>query len=164
MGRRQYHGLDTMQVCLNGHQITPAADQMPEQRQAFCTKCGAETITACPECKNDIPGVNWDSGFIGVSSSPPPKYCLKCGTAYPWQQSAIANAIGVLEELGIDDADLSMAKTALPELIAATPKTELAALRFKRALSKLGQPAYDIGIQVVSDIVSETVKKMLTKT
>lgn len=156
-------GIDTMQVCLNGHKITGSADQMPEHREAYCSTCGAETITACTFCNAKIPGINWDIGMIGFGSMPPPNYCLSCGSAYPWQQAAIANAIEVLEELIVDQADLGTAKTALPELIAGSPKTEVAVLRIKRVLKKAGKPAYDIGIKVVSDLVSETVKKTLLK-
>lgn len=157
------HGIDAMQVCLNGHKITDAAEQMPEQQEAYCSTCGAKTIMSCAVCNAKIPGINWDSGGVFSGATPPPDYCLACGSAYPWQQACIANAIEVLEETISDQADLEIAKAALPELIAGSPKTEVAVLRMKRVLAKAGKPAYDIGIKVISDLVSETVKKTLLK-
>jgi hypothetical protein len=35
---------ETMQVYLNGHQITDRYNSSPEQRRKYCDKCGAETI------------------------------------------------------------------------------------------------------------------------
>ena len=155
------NGIDVMQVCRNGHKITESAIRMPEQREAFCSKCGAETVTACPVCNANIPGMNWDSGVIVLAGFPPPKYCGACGSAHPWQQSAIANAIEMLEELGFEQGDLVIATAAVTELVADTPKVEVAAIRLQKVLKKLGKPAYDVGIKVVSDLVSETVKKTL---
>ncbi|WP_235210022.1 DUF2321 domain-containing protein [Sphingobium sp. Ant17] len=44
------------QVCPNGHVATTAADQNPELREAFCSKCGEETIMQCPSCSASIRG------------------------------------------------------------------------------------------------------------
>jgi hypothetical protein len=161
-GAREPQGIDTMQVCKNGHMITHTAEHMPERRKAFCDDCGAPTITACPECNRKIPGLDWDSPVIGGGRKTPPNYCLDCGSAYPWHQAAIVNAIETLEELGVTGDDIQTAIVALPELIGETPKAEVSALRMKRVLKSLGKPAYDVGIKVVSDLVSQTVRKLLT--
>jgi hypothetical protein len=39
------------------------------------------------------------------------------------------------------------------------PRTEVAALKLRRLMSKLGKPTYDVAIKVVSDVAAETVKK-----
>ena len=163
---RRYHsgelsGVDVSQVCLNGHLITTAAVETPESRKAFCPDCGASTIMACVQCREAIPGTNWDTA--APSPRRPPNYCQACGSAHPWHQSAIANAIEVLEELELEEADLISAKSALPDLMSDTPKSEVAILRIRRILSKAGKPAYDIGIKVISDLASETIKKALLK-
>ena len=134
---------------------------MPESRKAFCPDCGASTITACVECHADIPGIMW--GSLSPEPRKPPRYCQACGSAHPWHQSAIANAIEVLEELELGDDELATARAALPDLIADTPKSEVAILRMRRVLSKAGKPAYDLGIKVVSDLASEVIKKALLK-
>ena len=38
------------------------------------------------------------------------------------------------------------------------PRTQVATLKLKKLLGKLGKPAYDISIHVLSDIMSETAK------
>lgn len=76
---------DTMQVCLNGHQITDRYYEAPEFRQNFCEKCGAETITACPDCGEEIRGYYHVEGVVSVGSSKDvPNYCHECGESYPW--------------------------------------------------------------------------------
>lgn len=129
-GAGELTGIDVSQVCLNGHCITRTAATGPEHRKAFCPDCGAATIMACPQCDAIIPGLDWDS--LGPTPRKPPNYCQACGSAHPWHQSAIANAIEVLEELELGEADLASAKTALPDLMSDTPKSEGAVLRMRR--------------------------------
>lgn len=154
-------GVDVSQICLNGHRMTSTALKTPERRKAFCPECGASTIMACAQCNAAIPGRNW--GSVAPHPRHSPRYCHACGSAHPWHQKAIANAIEVLEELELSETDFTVAKSALPDLISDTPKSEVAILRMRRVLTKLGKPAYDIGIKVVSDLASETVKKALLK-
>jgi hypothetical protein len=42
-----------------------------------------------------------------------------------------------------------------------TPRTQIAALKLKRLLPKIGKTTYDVAIKVVSDVASETAKKTL---
>ncbi len=159
-GHRPRRGIDVMQVCENGHKVTDQVGAHPERAAPFCDKCGGATTTSCAYCGNPIPGFNHDNPALRLG---PPKNCRQCGSAFPWRQAAIANAIGVLEELGLEEADMTTAKEAVPELIGETPKVELAVLRLRRVLSKLGKPAYDVGIKVISDLASETIKKALLR-
>jgi len=56
-GRGTYHDwYDVAQVCLNGHLVNAKTKDSPQHNKDFCTKCGNETITKCPECNQDIPG------------------------------------------------------------------------------------------------------------
>ena len=77
---------DTMQVCLNGHQITDRYYSQPEHRQDFCEKCGAETIIECPNCEEEIRGYYNVEGVIAPSTTDVPDYCHSCGEAYPWNE------------------------------------------------------------------------------
>jgi hypothetical protein len=79
--------------------------------------------------------------FLGEEDGPP-KYCIKCGAAYPWQQ------VQDLEDV-------------LPDILHDTPKTQSASLKLKRLLPKLGTVAYDIAIKVITDVASETAKKTM---
>ena len=153
-------GYNVMQVCLNGHQITAHAASMPQLLKDFCSDCGAKTITACPECQALIQGYYHSPGVFSLSQTPVPNNCHACGTAYPWRQDALASAIEILQmELkGQDAVDV----TALVSVVAIdSPKAEVAALKLKNLMSKLGKPAYEVAIKVISDLASETAKKTL---
>ena len=115
---------------------------------------------ACPTCKAAIQGFYHIQGVFSFREPPVPNNCHQCGTAYPWRQAAIANAIEVLQmELEGHDA------ASIPELVAAAstevPGTQIAALKLKRNLPKIGKATYDVAIKVISDIASETAKKTL---
>ena len=157
---RDERGYDVMQVCLNGHQITDPAESMPEFRKSFCSDCGAKTITACPECNASIQGHYRSSGVISARATPVPNNCHACGTAYPWRQEVLAAAIDAVQ-LELDEQDAEAAAALLPAITAETARTELAAYKLRKLLAKLQKPAYDIAIKVVSDIASETAKKIL---
>ena len=153
-------GYDAMQVCLNGHQITDSANAMPQFRKAFCAECGAKTITACPECHATIQGHYYSPGVLSIRETPVPNNCQDCGTAFPWRQDAIASAIEILQmQLEEEEQDAAEVAALIPAIAVETPKTQLAALKLKRLLSKLAKPAYDISIKVASDLASETAKK-----
>jgi hypothetical protein len=153
-------GYDIMQVCMNGHQITTGAHSHPQHRQPFCSECGAETITQCPECNTDIRGFYHARNVIGAIDPPVPNNCHNCGAAYPWRQTAIAEAIEVLQ-MDLDEQDAA----SVPELVKAVsieaPGTQIAAIKLKRLLPKIGKATYDVAVKVISDLASETAKKTL---
>lgn len=154
-------GHDVMQVCMNGHQITAYARTKPQFRQAFCEKCGERTIDACESCSTPIRGKYHNPNAFTSRPVPVPAYCLGCGNAYPWQEEAVANLRAILREGDLTDDEVEIAEAALPDVLRDTPKSESAALRFKRVLGGLGKPAYDVAIKVVSDLASETAKKTM---
>jgi hypothetical protein len=76
---------DTMQVCLNGHVITDLYNSRPDLRKKFCSECGAETITNCPNCHVPIPGEYINNSFVMIGFDKfAPKICENCGTKFPW--------------------------------------------------------------------------------
>jgi len=91
----------------------------------------------------------------------PPKYCIECGAAYPWQSSSIENFKEVLLEGGLKAQDIQDVEKVLPDIVRETPKTEGASLKLKRILEKLGKEVYSIAIKVVSGIASETAKETI---
>lgn len=158
-GRRPRPGYDVMQVCLNGHQITSLAVGSPDFRRDFCKDCGAKTIMSCEVCSAQIRGRRHDS--MSIQAPPVPKYCEDCGGAFPWQQAAIDNLTEILRDDGLDESDMAVFESALPDVIRETPKTESATLKVAKVLKGLGKPAYDVSIKVLSDLASETAKKAL---
>jgi len=157
---RSWH--DQMQVCLNGHKITASAQGSPEFREDFCSLCGVRTIMACEKCRAPIKGQYNVEGVFVVSDGPPvPKYCTSCGTPYPWQEAAIENLKEALREGGLDEGDLQIAETTLPDIIHDTPKTDLASIKFGRILKKVKKPLYEVAIKIVTDVATEAAKKAM---
>lgn len=149
---------DIQQVCMNGHQITDCFNQFPESRRNFCPKCGKPTITQCQSCNAHIPGHD----YLTIYPESVPNFCGNCGEPYPWTKIKIENSQELIEELGeLSPEDKLILKTSLDELIRESPKAEVALLRFKKIATKLGKESYELFKKVISDIVSETIRKSL---
>ena len=88
---QQENYYDTMQVCLNGHQITAYYDTSLSDRMDFCDSCGEKTIYRCQECDEKIRGKHHISGIAVLADVPIPSNCHKCGKAHPWK-SKLAKA------------------------------------------------------------------------
>jgi len=156
--RPEEEGYDVMQVCLNGHQITDSAETLPDHRKNFCDECGEKTIDTCQQCNATIQGHL--KGTLSVRSTKVPNNCPNCGATYPWRQETIANAIEVLQ-MDMDTADAASVPDLVKMVVIEAPRTEVSALKLKKILGKMGKPTYDICINVLSDIMSETAKKTL---
>lgn len=84
---------DIAQICLNGHVITSATKTAPKLKRRFCDKCGAPTITECPNCGADIRGYYHVPGELTLAATYRlPKFCRDCGVAYPWTESLLEAA------------------------------------------------------------------------
>jgi hypothetical protein len=154
-------GYDTAQICRSGHIITAVARTHPQDRMKFCELCGAETITACEACNTFIRGADWDDSAVGQQYRRP-SYCRECGKPYPW----LADTLQAAAELAdltddLDDKQRDDLKRSLDDLVSDTPRTEVAALRFKKAVSGLGKSAADGFKNILVDVLSETAKKTL---
>ena len=118
----------------------------------------------CPSCNATIPGKYHADGVISLRkySPPPPTFCPECGKPFPWTQRKIQNAIELANEFDeLEPADREKLSLTLDDLIVETPKTELAVTRFKKVAKKLGKDSYEAFKSVVTDLVSETIKKSL---
>lgn len=151
---------DTALVCLNGHQINEGYYDHREFNVAFCSKCGAETIHECLECQSDIRGYYRDF-IIPTSHNAPPDYCHNCGKPYPWTRDRIEAAKQLLQELDELEDDRQKLTDSLPDLVADTPRTALAAERWRKTLAKIGGHAEVILRQLVIEVASETAKKII---
>jgi len=148
--------------CLNGHfvgllnevrqartgaqwqrMMAQAVHEGPKRLLSFCTTCGASNINACQDCQTPI-----ELQCLCAR----PAYCGGCGKPYPWQESAIENLKGILQESELSAEDRKEIDT---------PKTESATLKMKRLLGKIRKPLYDVAIKVVTEVASETAKKTL---
>lgn len=133
---------------------------MPQFNQKRCAKCGEPTISACPACNANIQGDYKSSGIVGLGIDSAPNFCHECGKPYPWTERRLAAAKEVADTLeGLSDDDRSKLRGALDDLVKEGPKVEPAKLRFKQVMKKAGRDGVEMMKAVVTDLVSESVKK-----
>ncbi|NIO38798.1 MAG: DUF2321 domain-containing protein [Burkholderiales bacterium] len=153
---------DLAQICQNGHVINSMARDYPNSNQDHCDRCGAPTIMACPSCNTGIRGYYHVPGVFGVDRYTAPAFCYKCGEPFPWTASGLIAAEALTEELeGLTNDERQSLKKSLNDLIRETPNTRVAETRFKRLMKKVGKDGYESMRSILTDIVSETVRKTL---
>ncbi len=154
---------DTGMACVNGHAITSTASSAPELQEKFCSKCGQPGITKCPQCSAAIRGFYHAIGVIALSHPwRIPAHCHNCGKPYPWIERKAAAVMEMIDELeGLSDDEKAKLKKSIPDIIAETPNSDTAVLRFKKAIGKVGQVAGQMLTKVLTDVAAETVKKTM---
>ena len=156
---------DVMQVCLNGHVITDSLRMFPGDDKTHCPRCGAPTISKCEKCQTDIQGHYRFPDVIVAGrgyKTKPPAFCHSCGTQYPWTQARLVAARELAEELeGLSQGERQTLKVSLDDLVRDTPRTTLAATRFKRIISKAGKGAADTFKEIIIGVISEAAKKVI---
>ena len=129
-------------ICKNGH-VRVSAEYL--HGKAFCEECGAEMLERCPNCHTLIK--EWDFGpivYLGVPTYDRPAYCKHCGNPYPWTVSALETAKELIaEEESLEEIQRDKMLESLPDIISETPKTQIAVVRFKKVLAKVGSFAAD---------------------
>ncbi|MBQ9838978.1 MAG: DUF2321 domain-containing protein [Oscillospiraceae bacterium] len=144
-------------ICENGHAISSLSDSCPDKH---CAKCGAAVINKCPECNGMIRGRSRSEyGFAAKYTVP--SYCIECGKPYPWTRIAIQSTIYMLEESDLSYEEQNKLKEILPDIISETPRTALAAVRFKKAIISGGKFVADFLRQFAIDFGCEYLKNQL---
>lgn len=153
---------DVAQICMNGHVINSTAKGYPEHNTKFCKKCGAATITNCVKCKSEILGYFHMDGVASFEEFIAPSFCHNCGQAYPWTEIKIKAAKEYAMEIeNITETEKQVLTESINELIEDSPRTTLAASRFKKIMTKAGLGVGNAFRDILVDIVSETAKKMI---
>jgi len=150
------------EICKNGHVTTACADQYPEFREKYCSKCGEETLMQCPDCNTPIRGYYDIPGRVSFSDYSIPAYCYNCGKAYPWtinKLEAVLELVGIGGELS--DSELTVFKNDLGELIKDSPKVQVASVRFKCFMKKVGITVGEGVKEILVGIVSEAARKAI---
>ena len=149
------------QICLNGHVVTTSADSDPDRCERFCSRCGSETMTACGQCSSPIRG-SYDVAGTTLNSYALPRFCHACGQAHPWTVARLEAASALADELDdLSAEEREVLKKSLVELVHDTPAAELAAVRVKKALRKVGNAGLETFRKVLVDVLSEAAKKSL---
>lgn len=154
---------DVAQICMNGHVINRSSKAYPQFNKNFCDKCGAVTITKCPNCNKEIQGEYHMEGIMPDGLAfPAPAFCHNCGDPYPWTESKIKAAKELTKELkNLTKKEKETVNKSFKEIIKDSPNAELAAIKFKKLLPKVGKEAADFFRKLLVDIASESVKKIL---
>lgn len=151
-------GYDVAQVCPNGHVATPFFIAQPQFRQDFCQECGAETIYECPNCNEGIRG-----GYHGVldfEEFKAPPFCVNCGQPFSWTANALEAARDLTDELDeLSAEERAKLKASFDDLVADTPRTDVAVVRVKKSLAKIGKASADSLRKIIVSIGTEYVKK-----
>lgn len=144
-------------ICRNGHVISTSIDWSDG---SYCTKCGSPILGDCPNCSHHI---FWDPYLEPThpSSFERPAYCKFCGKPYPWTAAALEAATHMLKESDLTADDQRKVIEILPDAISATPRTQLAALRFQKAMANAGTFVAEGLRQFAIDFGCEFLKKQL---
>lgn len=152
---------DVLQVCENGHKTTGRYSTRHGERQKFCDKCGAKTITACAKCHQDIQGDQTkEIGVVRITNERAaiPLYCTNCGEPYPWTQKKITAAIQNLVEFGeLSEAEKKTIEQDVENIAKDAPEAELSARRIKR----IWERGKNVGYEIIMEFASRTAAKIL---
>jgi hypothetical protein len=153
---------DTAQICRNGHLVSEFAVSQPQGLKKFCDSCGAPTISSCQSCHTPIRGHYHVPGVIGFFGFSAPSFCHNCGKEYPWMEATLEAAKELSDELDdLSPEEKETLKKSIDDIVRDTPRTTLAATRFKKLIGKAGKGAAEGFKDILVDVLSESAKKML---
>ena len=91
-----------------------------------------------------------------------PAFCYQCGKPFPWTAARLRAAEDLADELDdLTNDDRESLKKSLPDLVRETPNTPVAETRFKKIMQKVGKEGCESMRSLLTDIVSEVVRKAL---
>ncbi len=158
MSERWY---DVAQICQNGHVITPYVKASPHKMARFCNRCGEATLTQCQHCRTDIRGEH-HSMVVGTAEFTPPAFCHACGKPYPWTEAALRAAQDLASELvSLSPEERQVLAGSLSDIIRDTPRTALAATRFKALVAKAGPAAAQAFKKIITEMATDVAKKII---
>ena len=92
----------------------------------------------------------------------PPSYCGECGNPFPWTETALRAAREYTDELDqLSPEEKTLLKGTFDELTSDTPRTPLAASRFKKFMTKVGPVAGSVLQKTIETVVTGAAKKMI---
>lgn len=153
-------GYDVAQVCIKGHVTNASFQDHPEFNVKHCRDCGSPTVTACPSCATPIrghlrgvlPSLHWKA----------PAFCHECGKPHPWTDANSKALADLVDELGtLEPEERQKLKLSIPDLVADTPASGVAVVRFKKAATKVGAALGGALTNLMSNVATEAVKRAL---
>ena len=165
----EVHSYGIAQICKNGHVLTDRSNTN-DLRQQFCPDCGEAIINQCEVCQQYIQGQPRiesviDPPFMYFSDSyAKPSFCIHCGGPFSWTtraKEAIDELIQFSESLSPTEKEDF--KTTITALTVDSPRSQVALVKFKSYISKMGIEATKIIKDMVKDIATEAIKKAIFK-
>jgi hypothetical protein len=151
---------DVAQICLAGHVANSRFRDYPEHNKEFCQLCGSKTVSTCQKCQHAIPGSFPD--VVSMGNDPPPKFCVHCGSPYPWTSTALEAALEAADEAeNLSPEQREQLKLGIQDLVQESPKTPLAIMRVKKLLAAAGTGVAEATKKTLIDVISEVVKRQL---
>jgi len=152
---------DVAQICMKGHVINKSVKGFPEHSKKFCPQCGSPTITHCPKCNTYIQGVFYEEEDIYDPNYEVPWFCQNCGAAFPWAEAKLKAAHEFAQSLDISKEEKKTLEQSIDDIVITTATTAASADKFRRILSKTGKTTLETGKEILTDILSETAKKII---
>jgi hypothetical protein len=150
---------DDALICASGHVINSAARARPVHNAPFCPRCGMRAIEKCLKCDTKVRGGYSHAGLAGYRV---PAFCHACATAFPWTENRLQAARDlVLEAAKLTEEERQELGRSLDDLVKDTPRTPVAVLRFKTLALKAGGFIASGLREVLSDAVSDEVRRMI---
>jgi hypothetical protein len=148
-------------VCRRGHVESRDIGFNPPGKR--CSRCGAEVLTACPECGAQIRGP-FDNPTITVlgGSYDPPTFCFACGAPFPWldRQGRIYLLENMLDEQDLDPADELTVREQLEALRSPDLDDEETKRRWTR-VRELAPGLWEQGKPILDSVVSAAIKSQM---
>ena len=151
-------------VCANGHLLNDWAQAQAAPDAKFCPECGEGTLSRCPECDTALRARFLPEGERngGKRLARAPRYCHECGSPFPWTAERLLAADELAAQLDdLSDEERRLLRAAFRDILTENPRTEVAALRIKRAAEQAGKGAGRILFEVVENLASETAKRLI---
>lgn len=114
-----------------------------QPRQPFCTKCGAATLDSWEHCKAAIP------------NGRPARLLWSMRKAFPMDRNGPESRTGIRGRTQLSSDETAALKSTRNDVASGSPRTELAAHRFKRFLQKIGPVAGDTLKTIVVNFATE---------
>jgi hypothetical protein len=154
-----HDGIDSALVCRAGHVINPHFESRPQFNQKFCEHCGEPTSAACLRCGGRIPG---HPQYLSADMDVPPAFCTSCGKPHPWTEARIKAAKELAgEATELTPEERAQLQSSIDDIVVDGPRTELGVSRFKRLTLKAGTEIAGGVRAIITDVLSEVVKKSL---
>lgn len=159
MGEGRY---DVAVVCRGGHVATSMLRAYPQDVRPFCDRCGRQMLAACDSCSSPIRGAYRSPGVLALSEYAPPAFCAHCGVPMPWTSEGLAAADQLAKELkSLSRKERRQLQELLPDLVRESPKSTVAAARFRRLMVSAGPAAAGGFREILYGVVAEGIKRAI---